>query len=183
MFTGSDLGTVLPDNSVSGRNQNNNRSKLGTIFIMSTKVGEAGERASNSYRNAFFWPFASECWKHRSRNWAKHGSITAAGLSAGVQMEVRLTLCHGENNLEGEATDVLGTVEETYEECLSAGSSLRESCESKIWVESSGTGHVETVEKTESKHGRFPKGKISINKDMQWWWSTGLSGERWVNED
>lgn len=109
--------------------------------------------------------------------------ITAAGLSAGVQMEVRLTLCHGENNLEGEATDVLGTVEETYEECLSAGSSLRESCESKIWVESSGIGHVETVEKTESKHGRFPKGKISINKDMQWWWSTGLSGERWVNED
>ena len=49
MFIGSDLGTVLPDNSVSDRNQNNNISKLGTIIIMSTKFGEADERASNSY--------------------------------------------------------------------------------------------------------------------------------------
>lgn len=49
MLSGSDHGTVLPDNNMGNRSQNNNRSKVGTVIIVSTNVGEAGKRASNIY--------------------------------------------------------------------------------------------------------------------------------------
>lgn len=66
MLSGSDHGTVFPDNNMGNRSQNNNRSRVGTVIIVSTNVGEAGKRASNIYQHTCFRPFASEWWNLRS---------------------------------------------------------------------------------------------------------------------
>lgn len=54
------LRIVLPDNNGGDRSQNNIINKMGTIIIISTKVTEAAESASNCYWNVCFSPFPSE---------------------------------------------------------------------------------------------------------------------------